>query len=327
MGLIATVKERYAENMLVRYDGDPAVNHFCPGDFEGLCYEEYSFLSGKNRLSARFYYYPCPRKDSLVVFDHGLGHGHTAYLREIEMLARRGYLVFAYDHTGCMASEGKSVGGFSRSPADLFAAISALKQEEALGGRKILAVGHSWGGFAVLNVGARHPDVTAAVAISGFRSAKAMMEQSLPFLLRPLKRHVLRIEEENNGDCARLDAVKSLKTGGVPTLVIHGDSDPVVHYKKHFLPILRAQLPNVTCRTATGRGHSPHYAEDAERYMREFFRERTARAEEIAKAGGEAFSSQYDFWRMTRQDRELWAEIFSFLEEKAKPKETEAGLS
>lgn len=319
MGLGQVVEQRYAENMRVRYDGGVDVKHLGAEDFEGLCSRDYSFLSGKNRLAARFYYYPSPRKDVIAVFEHGLGHGHTAYMREIETLAKRGYLVFTYDHTGCMASEGASVEGFGRSPMDLDAALRALKGEEALRGRRTVVVGHSWGGFATLTVGARHPDVTAAVAISGFRSVKAMMDQSLPLPLRFLGRRILRLEEETNGEFARLDAVDCLRRGGVPTLVIHGDEDGVVQYKRHFLPILKAGLPNVSFRTVSGGGHCPHYSRDAEEYMHEYFGKRMRLAAEGASEEERArFVATFDFWRMTAQDPEIWEEIFRFLEAKTK---------
>ena len=318
MGLGEYAEKQYAAKMLVRYDEDPGVKHFGVEDFEGLKREEYSFVSGENRLAAWFYYYPAPRKDALVVFEHGLGNGHTAYLREIELLAKRGFLVFTYDHTGCMRSEGESVQGFARSPMDLDNALRAVEAEEALRGRKILVVGHSWGGFATLNVGAMHPEVTAAVAISGFRSARAMLAQSVPFFARFLVSRIMKIEEKNNGKYAHLNAVESLKKGGVPTLVIHGDRDPVVHFGRHFLPIERAKLPNVRLLPVSGRGHSPHYAPEAEEYMTEFFRERARRAAAGGLTGEElvAFADSFDFWRMTEQDPEVWKEIISFLEEK-----------
>ena len=317
MGLGKAVEQRYAKIMRVRYDGGKTVKHLKAEDFEGLVTRDYSFLSGGNRLSARFYYYPSPRRDVLLVFEHGLGHGHTAYMREIETLAKRGFLVFTYDHTGCMASEGENVQGFGRSPMDLDAALCALEKEEALSGRRLAVVGHSWGGFATLTVGHRHPDVAAAVAISGFRSVKAMMDQSLPLPLRFLGRRVARLEEAANGDYARLDAVECLKRGSVPTLVIHGDADGVVQYKRHFLPIQKAGIPSVTLRTAEGRGHSPHYAEDAEAYMTAFFREEARLAAEGAsEEERERHAAAMDLWRITRQDPEIWQEIFAFLEEK-----------
>ena len=317
MGLGKVVEQRYAENMRVRYDGGVDVKHLGVEDFEGLCKADHSFLSGGNRLSARFYYYPSPRKDAVVVFEHGLGHGHTAYMREIETLAKRGFLVFTYDHTGCMASEGENVQGFGRSPMDLDAALCALEKEEALSGRRIAVVGHSWGGFATLTLGAHHPNVTAAVAISGFRSVKAMMDQSLPLPLRFLGRRVARLEEATNGNYARLDAVECLKKGSVPTLVIHGDADGVVQYKRHFLPIQKAGLSNVSFRTVSGGGHCPHYSRAAEEYMHEYFGKRMRLAAEGASEEERArFVATFDFWRMTEQDPDIWQEIFAFLEEK-----------
>ncbi|MGN1347223.1 MAG: hypothetical protein ACI4V1_10600, partial [Eubacteriales bacterium] len=99
------IEKKYREQLFNRYDENGAVFYFSAADFPGLTAEPYSFSGGAGHtLKGAFYHYGSPIADRILVFDHGMGGGHRAYMKEIEQLARHGYLVFAYDHTGCMES-------------------------------------------------------------------------------------------------------------------------------------------------------------------------------------------------------------------------------
>ena len=119
----------YKSNLFKRFDGDFNF-YFGPKDFPNLKAVPYSFTTEKgDLLKGNFYYYDEPIKGRLIVFDHGMGAGHTAYFREIEKLASRGYAVFSYDHTGCMESGGKHSNGFLTSLADLDSCLTAIKRD------------------------------------------------------------------------------------------------------------------------------------------------------------------------------------------------------
>ena len=114
-----------------RADDNGCVFYFSHRDFENLKKEEYSFGSvDGHTLKGAFYYYEGFDENRLVIFDHGMGSGHRGYMKEIEMLCRNGFLVFSYDHTGCMESGGETTGGFVQSLKDLNDAVKALKNEE-----------------------------------------------------------------------------------------------------------------------------------------------------------------------------------------------------
>jgi pimeloyl-ACP methyl ester carboxylesterase len=89
-------------------------------------------------------------------------------MKEIERLAHAGYLVFAYDHTGCMESGGEHINGFAQSLADLHSALTVLEKDPSYSAYTFSVVGHSWGGYSTLNIAALHPEITHVVAISGF---------------------------------------------------------------------------------------------------------------------------------------------------------------
>ena len=163
----------YRKNLFVRNDNPDGIFYFSPEDFEGLQAHPYSFRArAGHELKGFFYHYPHPIPGKVLVFDHGMGNGHRAYMREIETLAKAGFLVFSYDHTGCMTSGGESCNGFAQSLSDLDACMEALKGEKVLEGYSFSVIGHSWGGFSTMNIAALHPDITHVVSMSGFISVK-----------------------------------------------------------------------------------------------------------------------------------------------------------
>ena len=110
----------YRAMAYTRCDDTGVAYYFSAKDFPTLFAEEYDFTSSRGDLLRGFLYsYPEKNPSRLVVFDHGFGGGHLSYMKEIELLARRGYLVFAYDHTGCMRSGGESPNGMAQSLSDL----------------------------------------------------------------------------------------------------------------------------------------------------------------------------------------------------------------
>ena len=175
----------YRNNLFIRNDNRDGIFYFQETDFPGLTARPYTFPAGAGHdLKGYFYSYPNPNPDRLVVFDHGMGNGHRAYMREIETLCRAGFLVYSYDHTGCMASGGKHIGGFAQSLADLDDCIKQLKRDPNLAGRSLSVVGHSWGGFSTMNIGAIHPEVKRIVSMSGFVSVRRMLEQTFAGVLK-----------------------------------------------------------------------------------------------------------------------------------------------
>ena len=314
-GLISGIFRR---RLLVRHDPDGSIFYFSPEDF-ALSYEPFDFRGHKGqRLSGFLYSKGEPKEDRLIVFDHGMGCGHKAYIREIATICERGYTVFAYDHTGTLNSEGESIGGFTQSLVDLDYAISALKAAGKADGKSIAVVGHSWGGFSTMNIAAHHPDITHIVSLSGFISARVMIE----YLLGKMAKYapaLFALEEESFGSYAYADARLSLKLAkDTKALIVHSADDktcPVMHLEK-----LRAALgedANATFMPVDGKGHNPNFTRDAVLYKDEFFASltRLKKKKRLAtKEAREAFRDSWDWWRMTEQDGELWEKIFSFIE-------------
>ncbi len=316
------IKAIFRARVHARADDTGAVRYFSPEDFEGLTVTAYPFPAREgHRLAGYFYSYGEPRIQSrVVIFDHGMGGGHRSYLREIEMLARHGFLVFAYDHTGCMSSEGEETGGFLQSLSDLDAALTALKADRELDGVRFSVVGHSWGGFAALNIPALHRDISHVVAMAGFRSGEAIVRSTLKGPLALYRRAILAMERERHPDLAEYDAVSSLCDTDAKVLIIHSEDDKTVPSREHFDAMERALSwrEGIRFLRVTGRGHNPNYTEDAAAYLAELL----GKLKERMKAGGlgnaeahKAFLDGFDWYRMTAQDDAVWAEIFQTLDQ------------
>ena len=257
----------------------------------------------------------------LVLFEHGMGSGHRGYMREIEMLAKHGYLVFAYDHTGCMESGGETTGGFVQSLIDLNDAVNALKKHETYGDWDISVMGHSWGGFSTMNIAALHPDISHVVAMSGFRSVKAMLAQAFGGLLSFAGKKLYAKEQVANPEFIGYDAAESLRNTKTKVMLVHSVDDKVVSYKKHFAMLEQelAENKNITFVTVNDKGHNPNYMVDAVQYKDAFFAtyQKMLKKKKLnTEAEKKAFVAQYDWNRMTEQDTDFWNKVFDFLDDK-----------
>lgn len=314
------IEQMYRAQLFARADDMGTAYYFSAADFEGLEQTPFAFrASAGHRLQGYFYAYPDPIEGRIVVFDHGMGGGHRSYMREIEMLARRGYRVFAYDHTGCMESEGQGTNGFAQSLCDLNDALNALKSDPVWGKCDISVMGHSWGAFSTMNIAALHPDVRHVIAMAGFTSVARILKQMFGRgFMRFFYKRLWLVEQAANPAFVQYDAAVSLKGTTMPVLLIYSVDDPVVSAAHHRDVLVRALegQGNVRILSMGGRGHNPNYTADAAAYLGEY----TAALAAKRKAGElntpeqrRAFVASWDWRRMTAQDEGVWNEIFEVL--------------
>ena len=313
------IVEIYKSTLVKRYVESPCLKYFTHKDFPGLKAEPFTFEGNKGqRLSGCFYNYGVRDNGRLVVFDHGIGAGHRAYMREIEILAEQGYTVFSYDHTGCVDSEGENNVGFSQSLADLDCALKALRALPDYERALISVVGHSWGAFSTLNISALHPDLDSCVAISGFIGVQRMIEQTFSGLMKGYRRAILDYERQTNPYYSTFDARQSLRQGNTRVLVIHSQDDPVVSAAMHF-DTLKQTLPDserVSFLKVNGKKHNPNYTKAAVELLDKMSTElrkgmKDKSLEDPVQA--ESFREKWDFWKMTEQDKDIWNSVFEFI--------------
>jgi len=315
-----TIKQLYKNNLFVRQDDKGTAFYFDYTDFEGLRRTPFDFYGEDgHRLEGFFYSYGEPSKKRIIIFEHGMGIGHRAYMREIETIAKRGYTVYSYDHTGTRNSEGEGTRGFAQSLNDLNCCLNALKAHEELTGCTYSVIGHSWGGFSTLNISKFHPDITHRVAMSGFISPKQMLNQLFRGILSLYKKDLFSLELETNPDYANEDARENLKNATDKVLIIHSEDDAVCSIKYHF-DIMEKELAgkdNLKFLRIRGKGHNPSYTESAVKYKDSYFADVTKRL----KAGNltteeekAAYVKSFDWYKMTEQDENFWQTVFDFLE-------------
>lgn len=307
-------QELYRKQLFVRHDNPDGMFYFGPDDFPGLRAERWEFPSPLGHsLKGWFYSYPDPIPGRLIVFDHGMGNGHRAYMCELEQLCRMGFLVFSYDHTGCMASGGSDINGFAQSLNDLDACLTALKGVRELEDRSISVVGHSWGGFSAMNIAALHPDITHVVGMSGFISVEAIVRQTLTGPMAPWVRAVLELERELNPGYAEMNAATTLSNTRAKVLLIYSQDDQTIRKAHHYdlLADALSDRPNVELLLLSGRDHNPTYSDRGLAYKKSFFA--ALQKEKAQKTLAPDFMKGWDWRLMNEQDDALWQRIEAHL--------------
>lgn len=310
----------YRSQFFSRCDDTGLAHYFCAADFPGLRQQEFSFPSSLGHtLKGWFYCYDEIIAGRLVVFEHGLGGGHRSYMKEIEMLCRHGYLVFAYDHTGCMESGGENTRGLAQSLVDLKDCLKALKATPGFRELDISVIGHSWGAYAAMNIPAIYPEVSHIVAMCGYLSVEEMAGQFFSGILRGFRKPVLKLERESNPDFMKYNAVQSLSEAGARVLLIYSANDKIVNREVHHDALKKALTgkKNIRILLEENKGHNPNYTTDAAAYLAQYAGALTRKLKDgqlKTDAEKQAFRNGWDWNRMTAQDEAVWKEIFRALD-------------
>ena len=289
--------------------------------------EMVSFRSGDNQLVG--YIYGMERDKGLIIWSHGIGCGHEAYLEQILWLADNGWRVFAYDGTGCGESEGSGSRGLTQSALDLKAALDLTERDLRLAGMPTFLVGHSWGGYAVGAVLNDNYRLRAAVSISGYADPAEMTDAGAEELIGKAGSTLLHpfvwcYNRLLFGRDYGLNAAAGISHTNIPVLVLHGEHDTDVSYDRCSIISKRDQItnPDATFETITGEyaDHNSFFVSDeanAYRKEREAAYEalRESRGGSLSDADKEAFRAETDRAMYNQCNEELMTRISSFLTE------------
>ena len=208
-------------------------------EFEGLNVSEYTFESDKGQKLAGYKYYRENEPKGVVVLAHGFGGGgHNSYMNIADYFTACGYVVFAYDATGNDKSEGEEVGGLPQGVIDLDYALRFVGECEEFRGLPVMLWGHSWGAYSVGSALSLHPEVKAAVMVSGFDKSADMIEfqgreiagDAIDWILP----YINKIEEKKFGTYASLSCMEGFEKSNAAVLIVHSRNDAVVPYKNSF---------------------------------------------------------------------------------------------
>lgn len=277
-------------------------------DFEGLSVERSDFYSSDGVRLAGYKY---SRAESgtpqgVAVVAHGLGGGgHNFYMPLINELCKGGYAVFAYDAHGNDESEGDSAEGLPQGVIDLDCAISHVKALECYDGLPIVLLGHSWGAYSAASVLSLHPDVKAAVLLSGFNESEDLLlheARRYAWIFADLSSpYVFLYERIKFGSrYADASAIDGIADSNADVLVVHSEDDADVPFDLGYGKLYGeyGDSERVEFIKYTDRGHNYVFcSEDSQSYRDRLNAEYT---EYVEARGGEynaeikrEFMSQY----------------------------------
>jgi alpha-beta hydrolase superfamily lysophospholipase len=252
-----------------RQDNHPDLKYFTASDFPGLEDDPVEFYSKhKVKLRGSFYYYDRGQKyQQIIVFPHGIGAGHHAYMHLIEAFCQQGFLVFSYDNTGCTLSEGKGIVGIPQAIIDLKYALKYL-ESTTYKQYPISVIGHSWGGYAAIRSGLFSNKIHRIIALAPLNNPSQLLGTFSP-IFKVLRPFVTFIHLLKFGFIGTLTTQQILKTTKVPTLVISGDHDESVQIKSNFNHYQAVSHKNkyVQAYLAIGHRHNPYLSFEAEAYV------------------------------------------------------------
>ena len=317
--LFSKIIKKKFDAVLGRYDGDPAYRYNTLSDFPDLSSQPFDILGDRGvQLKGAFYFVDRLQPEKLIVFDHGIGAGHLAYLNEIACLARSGYTVYSYDHTGCVSTGGTGILGFAQGVNDLDHVLTALRKDPRFSAVPRKLMGHSWGGYACMNVSALHPEVTHVVSLAGFLSARSLVEQYIPKAFLKYSDEVMDRERQHNPSYADMDARESLLKSRTRLLHLQSRDDSKVKFELCCEP-LRAALagrPHTEFIVVDRKNHDPQRTEAAAAANAAMLRALEQKRKKLkTPAQQAAFRDAFDWDRITEQDPAIWKRILAFLAE------------
>lgn len=305
-----------------RCEGNPYLQYFTAADFPNLTAESVEFTGNRGQKLRGNLYAESGRQDfkALLVFAHGMGGGHLSYMTELDFFAKRGYLVLAYDNTGTMASEGKSLVGMPQAVSDLRCALHFAKQDARTKDLPVVLAGHSWGGYTVCRVLYFHPQVKGVVAFSApddvprllCAQAKALTGKNLAFL-EPFLRMYERLRF---GKSAAMRTAEIAAQTEIPVFLLHGEKDTVVALEDAAATqdILKGYA-NIQVQMYPQKQHNVYATVEAEQYIADAFAELGVLSKDTAQADkAKAYAEALDFRKMCEEDGEVMETVAKFLD-------------
>ncbi len=197
-----------------------------PADF-GLPYREVwiQTRSGNNLFA---WWLPAAPSSPVIVLMHGWGGNAEMVLPLALPLFRAGMNLLLLDARNHGRSDSASFSSLPRFAEDVDEAIDWVKAQQE---GRIVLLGHSVGGGAVLLAASRRQDIAAVISIAAFAHPEWMMRRYLTRLRlpNPLIRGILRYIEWVIGH--RYETIAPMNTAcriSCPVLLIHGTADKTV---------------------------------------------------------------------------------------------------
>lgn len=213
-----------------RADKNELLTYFSSQDYQGLNVREFSFKNNQDvTLQAREYYYE-KNSDTIAIFFHGFGSGHMAYTTLINDLASSLKMsVLTFDYMGCDLSEGDKIPNTLQAVVDAKSFIEYISTIEEYKDKKLVLIGHSWGGFVATNLAPLFQEhkIIRVISLNGVTDFSLMYKvmSRAPSLFIPLNNFLNSFRYKK---IAYMTTRKSIKNTKIPTLIMYGEKDDAV---------------------------------------------------------------------------------------------------
>lgn len=291
-----------------RWDPDDIVKYYELEEFDGLMRKPFEMAYHQEKLKGYFYKYSYCDKAKIIVLSHGMWGSHKAYLQEIEYFCRNGFTVLGFDYKGTDLSTGTSLGGLGQSLSCLDAVLMILEKKYPTS--EISVFGHSWGGFAAVNIAKYHPNLKRIIAMSPFINLKRVFSCLLPKKIWFLIPFLMIIDYFYCGKYSLNNGFSVLKHTAVKTLIIHSLDDSMIHYANNtgFLE-RKLKNSNVLICKVNEKNHNPDYTKEAILYTKGALQE----MKRLPKERQKEYYSQLNFHKMGELDEEMMNMMVDFL--------------
>lgn len=240
-----------------RFTGVENIKCYKKENFHNLKYENFSFYSNNNKLNGNIFYIN-KQFSNIVIFACGYKMTYQRYMPEINYLCSLGYTVFTYDNTGTGVSEGQVLKGAPQAIIDLENCVNIVKKEYPQA--KITLVGHSMGGYAVIN-SLNLVSVDKVLAIAPFNSIVDVVLDNVNktfhnklFLFRTVYLMYLKTKFKKYGS---YETYKTIKYVNIPVMIIHGTSDKTVLINNFYNSMMTNQNLFVKYLMLENKNHNP----------------------------------------------------------------------
>lgn len=230
-----------------RSDKNPLLQYYTSADYPSLNTTAITFKSKEGVNLHGFHYSPAQSSESdyLLVFFHGMGAGHEAYTTLInDLVTTLKTPLISFDYTGCDLSEGEKIPSTLQALSDAEELLKYLKTSEYVS-KKLILIGHSWGGFVATNLAKLDTEqkVVGVISVNGITNfAKTYQKMThAPLLFVPIHNALSYIHYRK---LAFMHTAKSIKDTTIPHLFIHGVKDEAVSFKEFIAPLMLESVEN-----------------------------------------------------------------------------------
>ncbi len=295
--------QKYFDKIVIRLDKDGIIPYLSYKDFDDLKCEEKTFINSLNYEIHYFIYHKDITQSKTIIFCPGIAPGHTAYMSEINYFCDNGFKVITLDYMGYGSSKGECLPSFLQPTRDVLNLLEYLDLKE-----EYELVGHSLGGYTVLNVIKELPFIKKAVIISGFinrlEEIKILGDIKSTDSIKDLD---LKMGYQNNDE----ELKKYLTDTKQKLLFIHSKDDLTVPYYPNTKYIKDSiNNPSFSFIIEDNKGHNPNYTIDSVNYLTDVF---TIFGSFDSIRAKESFMKDKSAREMTCQDPLVMDKIIDFL--------------